>query len=218
LEFLRAIDAYCERMDAGFWAEPVNAVTNLAFIVAAIVMWRRTSGLVLARALCVVLAAIGLGSFLFHTFAQVWAAIADVAPIVLFILLYLFAINLHAIGMRLRFAVLATLLFFPYAALLVLVFSLIPGLGSSAGYAPVPLLIILYAAYFRGRDPELARGLLLGALILCLSLAFRTVDLPFCTALPLGTHFMWHLLNGLMLGWMIEVYRRSRLGKPSAAG
>ena len=218
MEFLRAIDAYCERMDAGFWAEPVNAVTNLAFIVAAIVMWRRTSGLVLARALCVVLAAIGLGSFLFHTFAQVWAAIADVAPIVLFILLYLFAINLHAIGMRLRIAVLATLLFFPYAALLVPVFSLRPGLGSSAGYAPVPLLIILYAAYFRGRDPELARGLLLGALILCLSLAFRTVDLPFCTALPLGTHFMWHLLNGLMLGWMIEVYRRSRLGKPSAAG
>ena len=218
MEFLRAIDAYCERMDAGFWAEPVNAVTNLAFIVAAIVMWRRTSGLVLARALCVVLAAIGLGSFLFHTFAQVWAAIADVAPIVLFILLYLFAMNLHAIGMRLRIAVLATLLFFPYAALLVPVFSLMPGLGSSAGYAPVPLLIILYAAYFRGRDPELARGLLLGALILCLSLAFRTVDLPFCTALPLGTHFMWHLLNGLMLGWMIEVYRRSRLGKPSAAG
>ena len=218
MEFLRAIDAYCERMDAGFWAEPVNAVTNLAFIVAAIVMWRRTSVLVLARALCVVRAAIGLGSFLFHTFAQFWAAIADVAPNVLFILLYLFAINLHAIGMRLRIAVLATLLFFPYAALLVPVFSLIPGLGSSAGYAPVPLLIILYAAYFRGRDPELARGLLLGALILCLSLAFRTVDLPFCTALPLGTHFMWHLLNGLMLGWMIEVYRRSRLGKPSAAG
>jgi hypothetical protein len=23
-----------------------------------------------------------------------------------------------------------------------------------------------------------------------------------------GTHFWWHILNGIMLGWMIEVYRR----------
>jgi len=26
--------------------------------------------------------------------------------------------------------------------------------------------------------------------------------------LPMGTHFLWHLLNAAMLGWMIEVYAR----------
>jgi len=26
--------------------------------------------------------------------------------------------------------------------------------------------------------------------------------------LPLGTHFMWHVLNAVMPGWMIELNRR----------
>jgi hypothetical protein len=32
----------------------------------------------------------------------------------------------------------------------------------------------------------------------------------------LGTHFLWHILNALMLGWMIEVYRRHRLAAAGA--
>jgi hypothetical protein len=34
----------------------------------------------------------------------------------------------------------------------------------------------------------------------------------------MGTHFLWHILNGLMLGWMIEVYRRHMLAVPRARG
>jgi hypothetical protein len=58
----------------------------------------------------------------------------------------------------------------------------------------------------------------LGAVLLLVSLAFRTLDEPMCGRVPLGTHFMWHLLNAVMLGWMIEVYRRLRLGKAAQAG
>ena len=104
-----------------------------------------------------------------------------------------------------------TLLFFPYAAALVPVFQLIPGLGGSAGYAPVPLLILIYAVLLRHRAPETAAGMALGAAILIVSLTFRTLDAPLCPVWPAGTHFIWHLLNGIMLGWMIEVYRRHRL-------
>ena len=75
-----AIDAYCERSDPSFWAEPVNAVTNLAFVLAGLWAWRRTSGL--GRVLSVVLMAIGVGSFLFHTVAEAWSGLADVLPIV----------------------------------------------------------------------------------------------------------------------------------------
>ena len=38
------IDAYCERVDASFWSEPVNALSNAAFLVArrsAFARWRR---------------------------------------------------------------------------------------------------------------------------------------------------------------------------------
>jgi hypothetical protein len=57
-----AVDGYCERLTPGYWAEPVNAVTNMAFVVAAALVWRRTAGLPLARAMAVVLAAIGVCS------------------------------------------------------------------------------------------------------------------------------------------------------------
>ena len=41
------------------------------------------------RSLDMILAAIGIGSYLFHTHARVWALYADVIPIQLFILVYL---------------------------------------------------------------------------------------------------------------------------------
>lgn len=217
MDWTRAVDGYCERVDPGYWAEPVNALTNGAFLLAALVMWRRCDGLPLARALCVVLAAIGVGSFLFHTHAQVWAGLADVVPIGVFILLYLFAVNRAAFGIGVWPALGLTTLFLPYAAMMVPVVGLVPGLGSSAGYAPVPLLILLYAGVLRNRLPEFASGLALGAVVLVISLAFRTIDAPLCAGWPLGTHFLWHLLNGAMLGWMIEVYRRLRLGNAAVA-
>lgn len=216
MDWTRQIDSYCERLDPSYWAEPVNAVTNLAFIIAAMIMWRRSGDDRLAQLLCVVLFAIGIGSYLFHTHAQTWAAIADVAPILLYILVYIYAINRVGWGLRPVWALGVTVLFFPYAALTVPLFQMASWLGSSAGYAPVALLILIYAVLLRNRAPKLARGMAIGAAILIVSLTFRTLDLPLCPQIPLGTHFMWHLLNGLMLGWMIAVYLRATLGKAPA--
>ncbi|MBT6284482.1 MAG: hypothetical protein HOI96_04805, partial [Rhodospirillaceae bacterium] len=42
-------------------------------------------------------------------------------------------------------------------------------------------------------------ALLMAAAIFAASLTFRTVDAPICAAVPIGTHFMWHLLNGCVL-------------------
>ncbi|MEM8654361.1 MAG: ceramidase domain-containing protein [Pseudomonadota bacterium] len=208
MELLREIDGYCERVGAHYWAEPVNAVTNAAFVIVALIMWRRSAGVPLARALSVVLGVIGVGSYLFHTLAQVWGAIVDVAPIAGFILLYIFAINRDVWGMRTGWALGATALFFPYAGLTVPLFQYVPVLGVSAGYLPVPMLILIYAVLLWRRAPVLARGFVIGAAILLVSLTFRSVDERVCDQIPLGTHFLWHILNGIMLGWMIEVYRR----------
>jgi hypothetical protein len=215
MDWTRAIDGYCERLGPHFWAEPVNAATNLAFLVAAAVMWPRVSGI--GRVLCGVLAVIGVGSFLFHTYAQAWAAMADVLPILVYVLVYIFAANRDFWGLRFWPALGVTALFFPYAALTVPLFSMIPGLGGSAAYAPVPLLIALYALALRRRAPALARGLMIGVGLLVLSLTFRTLDEALCPAWPMGTHFAWHLLNATMLGWMIEVWRRHTLAGASRA-
>ncbi len=218
VDWTRAIDGYCERVGPAFWAEPVNAATNLAFILAALVLWPRTRGLPLGRALCTVLAAIGAGSFLFHTVATVWASVADVAPIGAFILLYLYAANRTFWRLPVWGALLGAALFVPYAAATVPLWSRVPGLGSSAGYMPVPVLIFAYAVALRRRAPATARGMALAGGLLLASLAFRTLDGPLCPVWPLGTHFVWHLLNGLLLGILIEVWRRRALAAPAARG
>ncbi len=95
---------------------------------------------------------------------------------------------------------------------------MLPILNVSAAYGPVPLLILIYAIGLRHRAPETARGLAIGATIILISLTFRSLDMPVCENLPLGTHFMWHILNGIALGWMIEVYRRHMLAQPAKQG
>lgn len=215
MDWSQTIDAYCERTDASFWSEPLNALTNAAFLIAAWVMWRRVRGerLPLAALLCGVLAVIGVGSFLFHTFATRWAALADTLPILAFILVYVLAANLHFLRMRWPFALLATALFIPYAMAVTPLMAHLPLLGRSAAYLPVPLLILIYAFILSRRAPRTAAGLAVGGGVLLLSLVARSADGLVCARWPLGTHLLWHLLNALMLGWMIEVYRRHMLAE-----
>ncbi len=201
-------DNYCERTDLTFWSEPLNAVTNAAFLIAAVVMWRRSGGVPQAQVLCAILFAIGIGSFLFHTFATRWAALADVVPIGLFILFYLYLVHRYVVGWPLWVSVFATALFLPYVAAAVPLFNALPFFHISNFYWTVPLLLFLYGPLLYRRVPETARGMMIGGVILCLSITLRSLDAPLCDVLPFGTHIGWHLLNAVMLGWMIEVFLR----------
>ncbi|NAZ38323.1 ceramidase domain-containing protein [Rubellimicrobium sp. CFH 75288] len=213
---MERIDLYCERTGPHFWAEPVNALTNAAFLVAAFVAWRRWGRDPLCAALAALLALIGVGSFLFHTLATPWAAAADVIPIGLFILLYVWATHRRYWGQGRGVAALFVLGTIPWIGLLAPLFARLPGFAVSAVYWPVPLLILVHALLLRRRLPTVAQGLAIGAAILVLSLVFRSLDGALCEAIPFGTHFLWHLLNALMLGWMIEVLGRHGLAQGTA--
>lgn len=208
MDWTRAIDAYCERTDPSFWAEPVNAVTNLGFVIVAFLMWQRSAGLKGGQVLAVILGLIGVGSFLFHTFATPWAAAMDTTPILAFVLVYLFLANRDFWGLPWWGALIGTLAYLPYAALITPVFEALPFFRVSSFYWSLPVLIAGYAWGLRARWPDTARGLAIGAGVLCLSLVARSLDDGICPAFPLGTHFLWHILNAAMLGWMIEVWRR----------
>ena len=210
VDWFQAVDAYCERTGPEYWSEPLNAVTNAAFLAAALWVWGLTRGYGLARVLAVNLGVIGVGSWMFHTQATRIAGLADVLPIAAFILIYILAASRDLLGLRTGWAFAAAAAFLPYAAATVPIWSLLPGLGSSAGYMPVPVLILFYAWLLRYRNPEAARGFMLGAGLLLISIAFRSADGPFCAALPVGTHFIWHLLNAVMLAHMIRVLVRGR--------
>jgi hypothetical protein len=213
MDWFRAVNNYCERTDPGYWSEPVNAITNAAFILAAI--WGRriasAAGDTGGRVLAAILAAIGVGSYLFHTHAQIWSLYADVIPIQVFILAYLYLATVRFFAVPWWGGALAVLAFIPYAALTARgLGALVGSLNGSIGYVPVPILIAAYAVALRHRRPEVARGLAIGAGILALSLVFRTLDAGICAGFPLGTHFLWHLLNAAMLGWMIRVVVEGR--------
>ena len=213
MDWFRAVNSYCERTGPGYWSEPLNAVTNAAFVVAGVLAWRLAAGDRGARLLAALLVAIGVGSYLFHTHAQVWAAFADVVPIQIFILLYLGLATVRFFALPWWAGVLAAVLFLPFAALVARTATAAFGpLNGSVGYLPVPLLVAGYAAALRRRAPGTARGLLAGAALLAASLFFRTVDRAVCADFPLGTHFLWHLLNAVMLWWMVRVLVRHRAG------
>ncbi len=210
MDWARAIDAYCERTDASYWSEPLNAVTNLAFLIGAVIMWRRTQGMTSGRVMAALLFVIGVGSWLFHTHATAWAAALDTGPIVAFSLAYIFLANRDFWGWPIWAAAAGAAAYVPYTAALTPVFSALPFFGISSFYWPLPLLIFAYAVLLRTRHPMTARNLGLGAAILCLSLTARSLDQAFCAAWPMGTHWLWHCLNALMLSWMIETWRRHR--------
>lgn len=213
MDWSASVDGYCERLGPGYWAEPVNALTNLAFIVAAILMWRRCAGLPEGRVLAGILFAIGVGSWLFHTHATPWAGLLDVVPILVFGLAYLWRANRDFLGLGKGYAALGAAAFLPLAAAIAPVFRSVPVYGPSAGYMAFPVVFAAYAFGLRRRLPDVSRGLWIAFGILMVSLTFRGLDDPLCAAFPLGTHFLWHLLNALLLGWVIEVWRRWRLAK-----
>ncbi len=218
MDWTAQIDGYCERVDFTFWSEPLNAITNVAFMIAAIIMYRRTAGLPMGRVLSVVLFIIGIGSALLHTFATQWASLSDVVPIVVFILAYIFVAFYAYVGLNTAWSAVAVLMFFPFAYVTIPLFQKLDWLGFSAAYMPVPILIAGMGMYLWNKNRPTAIGLLIGVAILLASLTFRTLDLHVCDSVPIGTHFMWHILNGLMLGWMIEVYRRHMLAHRTGAG
>ncbi|SDN16912.1 Ceramidase [Methylobacterium phyllostachyos] len=89
MDWFAPVRAYCERTGPDFWAEPVNALSNAGFLLAAAAAARRGSRADppdrAALALAGLIAVVGIGSFLFHTLAVTWAMLADVIPIAVFV-------------------------------------------------------------------------------------------------------------------------------------
>jgi hypothetical protein len=208
------VDAYCERVDPGFWAEPLNAVSNTAFLIAAaaaFTAWRRAGTRDYpALALVAVVVVVGIGSFLFHTFANRWSRLADVIPIALFIYGY-FALTMRRfLGFGLLTSAALTLAFLAFSFGFERAFALVLGLrgveavNGSHGYFPAALTLFVVggALVAQGGGParrDAGQALLGAAGIFVVSLAFRTADLALCLAWPLGTHFVWHCLNAIVL-------------------
>jgi hypothetical protein len=65
-------------------------------------------------------------------------------------------------------------------------------------YVP-SLMVPLVLGVFHATERRVARFTLLAAAgVFVAALFFRTIDNEVCSVLPIGTHFLWHILIGLV--------------------
>lgn len=213
MDWGRAVDLYCERTDPSFWSEPFNAVTNASFLVAAfvaLVRWRRAGTHDWpALALIGVTAAIGIGSFIFHTVATSGAAKLDTIPIAVFIFGYLFLALRRFLGLSLIVSLGGLVAF---AALTYAEGQVVPRGALNGSHAYLPALAALLAVAWPMRRKQAGHLMFAAAATLAVSLVFRSIDMAVCDAVPLGTHFLWHSLNGLALYLLLRAAAAARPG------
>jgi hypothetical protein len=194
------IDLYCERIGPAFWAEPLNAWSNIAFLIAAAAafgLWRRKeNGDLAILALIVMAAVVGLGSFAFHTLATEGAMLLDVVPIGIFIYGYFLFAMRRVLALSWPLSVALVLAF---AALSTAIASWVPRsvLNGSSGYFPALVALFVIGGLRRGTPA--GQAMMAAGAVFVASIVFRIVDLDICGVLPVGTHFLWHILNAVVL-------------------
>ncbi len=230
---------YCERgTSEALLAEPVNAASNGAFLLAALaglsllVLRPRAERSPDHYLLIGLVLLIGLGSLAFHLYATGVTELADVLPIGVFMLVYLgFALN-RFLGVPVGWTM---LLVIGFSALMAAdmqvkcwdggigipsadVQGVKPCLNGSLFYLPALAALIVVGLLLEEKRHRAAPYVLWAAAILAVSVTLRTLDMALCDKVvvagrKIGTHFAWHVLNGLALFLLL---RASLEGRPDA--
>ena len=215
---------YCERgTNEALWAEPINAISNAGFFLAALIFWQlvlwrppeqRSADHYLFVALTFL---IGFGSLAFHLYADRGTELADIVPIGVFMLVYLgFALN-RFLAVPPGWTVFLVIVFAGVVGAFMQVHCWDGGIGlaggapdaklclnGSVGYLPALAALIVVGMVLAERRHRAALYVLSATLIFAGSILLRSLDMSFCDRIVIegrsvGTHFIWHLLNALVL-------------------
>jgi hypothetical protein len=234
---------YCERgTSTALSAEPINAVSNVAFILAALMglqllEWRPREQQTSDHFLLIGLVAlIGIGSFAFHLLATQESELLDVIPIAVFTLVYLgFALN-RFLGVPPGWMV---LLVIGFTILMGATSQVrcwdggvgIPGpeaqgaktcLNGSVFYLPALGALIVVGLLLEERRHRAAPYVLWATAIFAISLTLRSLDLALCGKFliedqKVGTHAAWHVLNALALFLLLRASLEAGAAAETAA-
>ncbi|KPJ91482.1 MAG: hypothetical protein AMJ53_11605 [Gammaproteobacteria bacterium SG8_11] len=141
---------------------------------------------------------IGIGSSLWHFMPNQFTVLADVIPILLFINICLPSFFHRVFGFKAQGLILIFSLFLLFIFIVSLTF---PAnlLNGSIFYGPGWLLLIIIGLYLYFTNHALHGRMLVAGGVFTAALLFRTVDRDLCQWIPIGTHFIWHLLNAWLL-------------------
>jgi riboflavin transporter FmnP len=199
-----------------FWGEPINALSNASFLLAAALALhlalQRQATTPMTLSLIALAATIGLGSFLFHTAVSPLTMWLDIIPIVLFQIVFLWLACREMLGWPL----VASLSF--VMAIVGTSFALLPihrYMNGSLFYMP-SLIAILVVGGLWSLHAVYEPGLLLVAGV-CFTLAIMARSLDWVVTFSVGSHFVWHLMNGVVIylalrSWIVHV--ATQVGRP----
>ena len=192
---------YCERIDLNFWSEPLNAFTNLGFIIISYIIFKNYKNQKYIKAYAFIIFLIGTSSFLFHTIPNKFTGFLDVISILIFIILFTFDIYKNLTSQTLSIIITFTSIasytifgnIFKYSIL-----------GSSAFYFLIVIHLYLIFLILTLLKLKNRSYILIAALLFTMSIFFRIMDQKVCHFLQHGTHFIWHILNSITLLYCIK--------------
>jgi hypothetical protein len=202
------IGNYCGRFDASWLGEPLNSFSNVAFVIAAAIAlraWQRGRAEdrdPAALALIILAAAIGAGSFVFHSHPTHETLPIDLIPIQIFGLAYAAYVVRRMFGASWPVTIATTAAFGLATARWQR--ALRGVLGGAAGHGLSAAAIAIAGAMLSRRGDPRGRHLLAAACSYAIALGFRAIDLPICTSFPLGVHWVWHVVQGVTVGLLLS--------------
>ncbi|MEO0619003.1 MAG: ceramidase domain-containing protein [Pseudomonadota bacterium] len=216
IEALTHLFSYCERGQSERLSdEPVNVLTNLAFLIAVVVAglrWRARparsrDGDVIVFLVLIVL--IGSGSTGLHVFAAPWAIVGDVVPIALFILVYLNFALIRFLAVPPATAMLLVLAFLGLTGAILAFPAVATRLNGSIVLLPALGAVIIVGGIMVRRSHPGGGWLLSAAGLFAFALALRTIDHAVCEATIInghtfGTHGGWHVVSAIVLYLLVR--------------
>ena len=202
----QGLSIYCEKGVGNLATQPLNALSNLAIFISAYFSYRLgvSSGTKsrVVRLLPLILILIGLGSALWHGAPHYLTNWADTLSIAIF-LLFVFYYLLGKLFSEKEYVLLVLLVFLAVEA--PFIFGIFPSLNGFISYV-IALLFALSILFSVLKKYKLS--LKLPAVIITLFLTaffFRTTDIYLCGMFPVGTHFLWHILNSFMFYLVVKL-------------
>lgn len=188
---------YCERLSDVIWAEPINALSNGAFLVSAFAVHSLLKKHKLGGYYAILpfqLGIVTLGSLLWHTVRNPFSQILDGGLLYIFIAtLVLFLLKL--LSGRWVFACMGVV---SIVVLQVAIFLFLPALRDTPIRHVVALLIFgVIAVWTVKKMRRVSPNMVIALSCYVMAIVAKAFDLPLCSFIPIGTHFLWHVFGAV---------------------
>src|SRR3989344_3769333 len=181
---------YCELLSHLATPEPLNVISNLAFFVAAWLVWRTLQPRSLPeRVLPVLLGIVGVASAWWHLFHTSAGDTADTLSVAIFAIAAAAVFLYNIIPSRSLVSIAVALL-----AALALGAERLHWLNGSIPYIVLLLAFGVGGIAYVKKFPKKRRLVMIAFATFALAIVCRSIDLASCPFILFGTHFLWHVL------------------------